>query len=465
MIKKKVFLLIPSGVALRNFAFTDFYDLAKSRNLNIVFWNATPFELSNLGFEEVKLKNIKIHWFTDILKNVRKEVELNLNIKNNKDDVYHAYKFKRKNNSFKAFLKNSITGVLAYFLKSNKGLSYIKNKINKLEKSTDYYKHCLETLVKEKPDFVFCANQRIINAVAPLLAAKELNIPTSTFIFSWDNLPKATLVVDSDYYFVWSLFMKQEMKKYYPLINQNTIISTGTPQFESHFNKNILVSKQEFYKTYGLDFSKDYICFSGDDITTSPDDPKYLRDLANAIKALNNKGLSLGIILRKCPVDFSNRFDGVIHEFKDIITEIAPKWNTMNNSWNTILPTKADTILLSNTIKHSLFVVNIGSSMVFDYAALNKPCCYFRYNQKTQENPLWDINKIYNYVHFRSMPDKAVVYFDSSFDIEAKIKEVLDNNAHTVKQANIWFDVICQSPQNQSSNRIIEAIETIISKR
>jgi hypothetical protein len=35
-------------------------------------------------------------------------------------------------------------------------------------------------------------------------AAQELGIPTATFIFSWDNLPKATLVLEPDYYFVWS---------------------------------------------------------------------------------------------------------------------------------------------------------------------------------------------------------------------------------------------------------------------
>jgi hypothetical protein len=36
-----------------------------------------------------------------------------------------------------------------------------------------------------------------------LLAAQQLGIPTATFIFSWDNLPKATMVVETDYY-VWS---------------------------------------------------------------------------------------------------------------------------------------------------------------------------------------------------------------------------------------------------------------------
>jgi hypothetical protein len=55
-------------------------------------------------------------------------------------------------------------------------------------------------------------------AVAPLLAAQDLGIPTATFIFSWDNLPKATMVVEANYYFVWSHHMKRELLLYYPNI-------------------------------------------------------------------------------------------------------------------------------------------------------------------------------------------------------------------------------------------------------
>jgi hypothetical protein len=36
------------------------------------------------------------------------------------------------------------------------------------------------------------------------IAAKELNIPVITAIYSWDNLPKARLAVQADKYIVWS---------------------------------------------------------------------------------------------------------------------------------------------------------------------------------------------------------------------------------------------------------------------
>ncbi|AUC82065.1 UDP-glycosyltransferase [Lacinutrix sp. Bg11-31] len=464
MKNKKIFILIPSGIALRNFAFTKFHDLAKAQNLDITYWNSTPFSISEMGYKEIRLDNIKPHWLTDILKNVRKTIELNLNIKNAGDPIYNAYKFPASNKSIKAVVKNVITKVIIFLFSSAKGLEKIKQIINKKERSTGYYNSCINTLKKEKPDFIFCTNQRIVDAIAPLLAARDIDIPTATFIFSWDNLPKATLVVDTDYYFVWSDFMKKEMHQYYPQIKANQIIVTGTPQFEPHYDNETIKTKEAFYKDYNLDSKKEYVCFSGDDVTTSPDDPKYLEDFAKAIASLNTKGYNLGIVFRKCPVDFSGRYDNIVSKYNGLIVEVAPKWQNVNNTWNTMLPSREDNVLLSNTIAHSLFVVNLGSSMVFDYAAFNKACGYFNYNQEVQLNTYWDIHQCYKYVHFRSMPNGAVIYFDKAEEIEAKIVGIINKESDTVEKAKLWFDTICKSPQKESSQRILKAITAILSK-
>ena len=160
--------------------------------------------------------------------------------------------------------------------------------------------------------------------------------------------------------------MKDELKYYYPYINDEQIFVTGTTQFEPHFEKELLISKEQFFKDNNLDINKKYICFSGDDITTSPYDEVYLEDTAKAVEELNKKGQNLGIIFRRCPVDFSNRYDAVLNKYAHIIHVINPKWKKIGEIWNSILPTREDYILQVNTIYHSEFVVNLGSSMVFD---------------------------------------------------------------------------------------------------
>ncbi|WP_369769513.1 UDP-glycosyltransferase [Flavobacterium sp. WC2416] len=464
MFNNKIFILLPDGIGLRNFAYSSFYEIGKNQDFDAVFWNNTPFPLTDLGFQEIKIENAKPNPLTDIYKNIKIQAELNLNIKKTKDKVYNTYRFPFSYSTLKIAAKSILIQVLTGFYDTDKGLGKIREKMNRYERKTLFYKQSLETLQKEKPSLVFCTNQRPLIAIAPLLAAQDLGIPTATFIFSWDNLPKATMVVETDYYFVWSTYMKKELQFYYPNIKSEAIFITGTPQFEVHFEKNKILSRELFCEQNKLDINRKYICFSGDDSITSPDDPQYLEDLANAISILNEKGKNLGIIFRRCPVDFSNRYDSIIKEYSDVIVSIDPLWKPLTSSWNAILPTSADNQLLSNLAEHCEMVLNVGSSMVFDFISHNKPCCYFRYNQKYQVNKKWDIFKCYRFVHFRSMPNEAsIVWLNNANEIASKIEKTLEDSNATVKHAKDWFKVINQDPPEEASKRIWDSIKTIIS--
>ncbi len=463
MEKSKVFILLPDGIGLRNFAFTDFYNLGIEKGLDLTFLNATPFPLDNLGYKEISLPTPKLHSFTEVYKNARKHIELNQFKKNDDDNVYDTYKFPFPYSSIKNTVKSILTKSIIGSHNSNKGLNTVINKINKQERSTGYYKQCKEILEREKPLMVFSTNQRPAVAIAPILAAQDLNIPTATFIFSWDNLPKATMVIETDYYMVWSDYMKNELKKYYPDIKEEQILVTGTPQFENHKNVSEDISKEEFFQAHNLDESKEYICFSGDDVTTSPDDAQYLSDVAQAVSELNKKGNNIGIIFRRCPVDFSDRFDEVLNRYKDIIVPIDPKWKRLSESWNTILPSKEDMILQQETIQHTELVINLGSSMVFDYVAYNKPCAFINYDAKDKKIKDWSVEKIYKYVHFRSMPSQeSVLWLNNPTEIASKIEIALKDKTKTVNHAKDWFKIINLHPLENASNNIVEAIKNII---
>ncbi len=462
----KIFILLPDGIGLRNFAFTNFHQLGIENGFEITFWNATPFDLTKLGFNEIKIVNPKIHPITDLLKNAQIQIELNQNIKKSKDKVYNSYRFPFSYKGVKATLKTLIVKWLIFWNNSESGLNRIRKNISKNERKTKLYFDSLATLQTENPAMVFCTNQRITTAVASILAAQDLGIPTATFIFSWDNLPKGTKIIETDYYFVWSEHMKNELQYYYPQVNENQIIVTGTPQFVPHFDKKIIESKETFYEKHHLDFNKKYICFSGDDVTTSPNDPQYLSDVVKAVKYLNANGNNIGILFRRCPVDFSNRFDSVLNENKDLITCLDPKWKKMGEGWNTILPTKEDLVLQMNTIYHSELVINLGSSMVFDFVAYEKPCGFINYDVLNTEFPDWSVKKIYNFIHFRSMTiNNAVFWIDSANTIAEIIEKMLTKDSKvTVAAAQKWFEKINQHPPEKASERIWNAIGEICKK-
>ncbi|HEX8577352.1 MAG TPA: UDP-glycosyltransferase [Flavobacterium sp.] len=463
MKNNKVLILLPDGIGLRNFAYSHFYELGRAQGFEPVFWNNTPFDLTSLGFNEIKIKNAKTHPLTDIYKNARKHIELNNFIKKSGNHVYDYYRFPFLYKNIKTSLKNSTSQLVIALHSSEKGLLSVRDRIERQERKTVFYKHCLETLQKEKPALVFCTNQRSMLSIVPLLAARDLKIPTATFIFSWDNLPKATMVVEADYYFVWSDHMKKELLYYYSYINDSQVFVTGTPQFENHFNQEKIATREEFFAGNGLDIKKKYICFSGDDITTSPDDPQYLADVADAVHHLNTQGHNIGIIFRRCPVDFSERYDKVLVKNQDIIFSLAPLWKKIGDAWNTILPTKEDMVLQQNTIAHTEMVINLGSSMVFDYACFNKPCIYINYNAAEKSVADWSVKKIYKYVHFQSMPSKeAVVWCNDKNQFASIIKEALEGKLSNVAAAKHWLTKIAGENPAQASENIWDAIKKII---
>jgi hypothetical protein len=427
----------------------------------VIFWNHTPFDLEELGYKEIKLKG-KVRPHTDLLKRAKIEAELDHFTNKFNDPVYQTYKFPASNKTIKSRIKDGIVSALLSSHKGEKGLRRLRKKMKVSERKGEYYMSCKAILEKEKPDLIFCTNQRPVNAIAPLTAAQDLGIPTSTFIFSWDNLPKATMIVETDHYFVWSEFMKQELLNYYPHIKKEQVFITGSPQFEPHYDLSLRQNREDFFKEYGLDLSKKYICFSGDDITTSPDDPQYLNDIAEVISKLNSEGHKLGIVFRRCPVDFSDRYEKVLEKHKDIIVSIAPKWKKTGENWNSVLPTKEDLRLQMNTILHCEAVINLASSMVFDFAIFGKSCLYINYEAEKKKKLDWSPGKVYNFVHFRSMPTGDEVYWlNSKNEIEAKLEKALDNPKEQAVKAFEWFKTINTSPAEKASYRIWKNISSL----
>ncbi|SHG44794.1 hypothetical protein SAMN05444483_11265 [Salegentibacter echinorum] len=460
---KKIFILVPDGVGLRNFGYTQFEKLKIEYEAELIYWNNTVFPIKDrLGFQELKINETETHKLTPLYSRARKRVELNNWANKFNDEVYHTYKFPFNTKGLKNKAKTAFIKSLIKFYNTEEGGFKIGEKIKKLERKSSKYISCKKQLEKHKPDFVFCTSQRSTQAIAPILAARDLKIPTASFIYSWDNVPKAMLVVDTDYYFVWSDLMKEQLLTYYPYIPESRVFVTGTPQFEPHFDKNLMLPKQDFFREYGLDENIKYICFSGDDTTTSPLDQYYLEDLALAVKALNNEGSNLRIIFRKAPVDTTNRYDEVLKKYKELIVSIEPAWAKMGGNWNEIFPLKEDFSLLNIICEHSELVVNICSSMVFDFALHNKACIYLDYEQPQLKKGIRDIGQNYNYVHFRSMPSRnAVGWVKSKQELKFRLKELLQEPQPMVKEAQTWFKMVAGEDAEKASQRIWNCLNEI----
>jgi len=461
---KKVFVFLPDGVGLRNFAFTKFKEIGEQQNFDVYFWNNTSFSLrETLGFKEIKIDNDNIHPLTPLYSRARKRIELNISRYKFKDDVYYTYKFPLNYKGLKNSLKSSFISLLIGLNSSEKGLERIRKKINSLERKNSKYQYCKNQLLQHKPDIIFCTTQRSTQSISALLAAKDLGIPTVAFVYSWDNVPKAMQVVETDYYFVWSEHMKSQVLQYYPSVKEEQIIVTGTPQFEPHYYKELIKTREEFFAEHDLDVNKKYICFSGDDETTSPLDQYYLEDLAKVVRNLNERGENLGIIYRKCPVDLTDRYDEVLKKYSDIIAPIDPLWKPVGIMWNEVMPTKEDVAMLVNICYHSEFVTNVCSSTVFDFVVHNKPCIYYNYEQPQLEKGIRDIGQNYKYIHFRSMPSQqAAVFCTDKNDLELLVEKVLNGKVSNVSEGLKWYEIIVGKTPTKASENIWKAVNRIL---
>ena len=442
MSKGRIALLFPDGVGIRNYLYSDVF---KNSDAELILYHG----FDNKTIEDIKSvtgieKDIVIPKYKESVteKFLRELIclcRLKQNAKKyNNKTILTNWNANHKSLSKKIFYKTIETA--SFFTKGYKKILMLEEMHQKAIRKNTFYEEALRVMNDVKPSVVFCSHQRAVQAGPIFTAAQELGIKTITVVFSWDNLPKARMAVKADKYLVWSDYMKEELSAYYPEIESSAIEVTGTPQFEFYKKNELIISRDAFYTEYGLDPERKIICFSGDDVKTSPDDPKYLNDIAEEITKAGLSGM-YQILLRRCPVDLSNRFDAVLQKYPDLIKQAQPLWKFNNEKdWTTVYPSIEDIALLVNTVYHSEFVVNVGSTMAFDFLMFGKPCVFINYDQKDQNDANWSVDTIYKFQHFRSMPDKkAVLWLNEKSDIVKIIETYPDFDFGHMKK---WSDIV-----------------------
>lgn len=456
---KKVLFLIPDGVGIRNYLYSSVITHLKN-NSKIAFWSTLPEEAFeetfNLHQINVEFKKIKLHsegFYTRLWKEASVFARLKYN-SHKLDNPTILNNWRKNNKNFKLRQLYNFAEIIGNW--ASKKYERILNLEEKSKNgwSRDLISYYKKELKESGVSSIFITHQRVGNLMPICIAAKQLGIKVTTAIYSWDNLPKARLAVLADQYLVWSDYMKEEMKIYYPEIHSSKVIVSGTPQFEFYSVKEKLVSRSDFALKYNLDANKKWICFSGDDKTTSPYDANYLQDMAISIQNFSN---DYHILFRRSPADFSDRYDSVLKDYKELITSVDPVWNTTADGWGTFFPKLEDVDLLVNMAYHCFVAVNVGSTIAHDFSVFDKPCIYINYDQKFAEN--WSVNTIYKFQHFRSMDGLDAVVFVNSFDEwQDKLIKIAQNPDIIAVERNNWRNRIIMHPLDLSSKLIVNSL-------
>jgi hypothetical protein len=424
MQKTKLLLLFPDGVGIRNYLYSRVFHNA---NEDLVLFHNFDQETVRALNESVTLsETIVIPIYKESVKEkFLRELICLARLYYNAGKVRNPSLLTNWNSNQKTLSKKifyKLIETIAPFVKEYKTILKLEKRYQKAIRRTSFYDEVKAILKRVQPNTVFCSHQRGLKAATVFAVAKDLGIPTTTVIYSWDNLPKARMALRANSYLVWSDYMKKEMEWYYPEIPSESIYITGTPQFEFYKDEKNIIDKEEFFKKYNLDPAKKIICFSGDDMLTSPDDPCYLKDIAQELIKANLQD-QYQILFRRCPVDFSGRFDSIVKEHKELIKEVTPIWYfNSSKDWSAVYPSMNDVKLLVSTAFYADVVVNVGSTMAFDFAMFNKPCVFINYDQENKKVKEWSVKTIYQFQHFKSMPnEEAVIWLNNKNEIVDKL--------------------------------------------
>lgn len=449
--KTNILLLVPDGTGIKNYLYSSVF-VKKEISLCLYhnFDEDTLTEIQqNISFSnQLEIPAYRESPKEKFLRELIHLCRIKWNIKQTGNKTIHQF-YKPSKNTAKKKLFYKWVEIQAKRYKSYDAILKLETKYQKLIRKNPFYGAVKEQLQQQKIDVLFCTHQRALKAPIIFAVANDLGIKTTTVIFSWDNIPKARLALQADQYLVWSQYMKDELMVMYPELDDGNIKITGTPQFEFYKKKDNIIPKFQFYKKYGLDQKKKIICFSGDDVLTSPYDPLYLDDLATSITTAR-LDRSLQIVFRRCPVDVSGRYDWVLRKHSNLIVDIPPLWNFNSEIWSAVYPTFEDVKLLVSLTYYADVVVNVGSTMAFDFGMFNKPCIFINYD--TVEDTNWSVNTIYQFQHFKSMPVKEAVYW---FNNKAEIAKVLQKTLTTpLTKIDDWFDIVVEDAKKASQTII-----------
>ena len=323
-----------------------------------------------------------------------------------------------------------------------------------------------ELFEKERPDVLFCTHQRSLEVVPAVLAAKSLGIPTSTFIFSWDNLTsKGRFAAQFDHYYVWSDLMKSELLKYYPEVEDQKIHVVGTPQFDPYNNKDLLWTREEFCRRLDFDPDRPVICYSGGDPGTTPEDQLHAKALLDLIRAGKIEG-NPQVMVRPAPVDFSGRYDQISKDYPEM-RFCMPEWKTLeSDNWSTVVATPEDIQFLANLTHHADLNVNLASTMTMDFAIHDKPVVNVAFD--IADPPLFGVPLLeyyYQFEHYRPVVELGAARIAESPEALAQHVNAYLKDPSLDREARKKFvDLEVSTPIGTACGRIIESLETIASK-
>jgi hypothetical protein len=459
---KKLGIVITDGVGYRNFILSDFMKEAQAYFKQVVLLSCLPKEAYDdleIGCELIELDVFEESFTTWFFRKMKEVAHLQFHRKGNfgiTDNFKANFSKAKTPRGLATRFIYQVTNWLnneAWILRFNRWqqLSF-KNK-----PITKSYKQLLLDL---QLDQLFFTHQRPPYIAPLVLAAEALQIKTTAFIFSWDNLAsKGRMAANFDYYLVWSPLMKEDLLNFYPSIKANQMAIVGTPQFEPYVLTRYGYDLKTFHEKFDLDPAKPTLLFSCGDVSTSPNDPLYIETIAKMIES-RLLVQAANLLVRTSPAEEPKRFEYLAEKYPFIRWNF-PLWvqarSNHQEAWSQRIPTVADVHDLKSVLKYSAININMLSTMSLDFMQFKKPVINTVFGNLS--NGLPNDQRFLQYAHIVQVVDSEATYIaKNEKELLQAINQALAFPESKAIEQQKLLDLQIGAPLEGTSKRIAEVL-------
>lgn len=461
---KVIGIVITDGVGYRNFILSNFFEEVVKNYKQVIILSCLPKSIYGNLIEKCKIIEIDVlkeSFYTWFFRKGKELNHLRLNLKDNfgiQDNFDLMYTKSKSIRGFSIRFLHILSKITA-----SENIIHLFYSLQKKSFSNNKLIESYHKIIKEnKISLLFFTHQRPPYIASLLYVSEKQNIPTSTFIFSWDNIAsKGRMAGDFNYYFVLSNLMKKELLKFYSGINENQIKIVGTPQFEPYIMEKFGYSKNELIKKFDLKPEIPIIFFTCND-SSSENDPLYLDYLAESINA-NRLSSSVNLIVRTSPAEDPTRFENLKEKY-EFIKWNFPDWELRQSGhqepWTQRVPSHEDVSDLKSLLAHCDVCINVLSTITLDSFLFGKPVINPVFGN--EKNEYFDDQKFLKYEHLQHLvnSNSSMIVKNQEEFINA-VNLVLSNNDKKENERNEFVNLQIRLPLEGTSKRIVEVLKTL----
>lgn len=296
-------------------------------------------------------------------------------------------------------------------------------------------------------------------------AAKKVGVKTIMHLLSWDNIScKGHFPILADEYIAWGPIMRDELKEYYNVKDENIHI-TGVPHFDLHSESKKEKKHPEYLQKLGLDPTKPYLFFGMSSPRFAPKEIDIVEYLANQISS-GIYGKDMQFVVRPHPQNIQGNMsdESWLPRIKALSSERVavdiPRLTESKMPWSM---EQNDMYKLSSLLAGASLSLNSGSTLSIDSMMCGTPVILTSFDGDAELDYWQSARRLIDYNHLKKLIQReGVITCDSYASLDTSLNKVLQNSA-TVSET-IFNSVTSFCPTSgDATAQVVDTIKSLTS--